>query len=259
MSPATHAPDRPAAPTVTNPSPHDEAPRPMRKDAARNRELLIAAAREVFAQRGLDASLDDVARHAGLGVGTAYRHFANKWEVASALIDQAIERLVCLADAALAVQDPWEGLVGFLTNTLAVQANDRGLREVMTGVHDPKRLERIHGRMSATIGELLRRGKVRGEVREDAEPSDVWFLIAMMCAVAELAEDAAPDIWRRYLAMAMAGLRPGSAMLPMPALGSEDFMAAVATHHARNGRSRTSAVVITELRPDCAVISGPSS
>src|ERR1700761_7454808 len=80
---------------------------PMRRDAARNRELPIAAAREVFAQRGLEASLDDVARHAGLGVGTAYRHFANKRELATALIDDAIDSIVALAEHAVAIEDAW--------------------------------------------------------------------------------------------------------------------------------------------------------
>ena len=74
--------------------------RPLRKDAARNRALLLDAAREVFAERGLEASLDDIARHAGLGVGTAYRHFSNKYELAQAIFAEAIDaspRCVCRA------------------------------------------------------------------------------------------------------------------------------------------------------------------
>jgi AcrR family transcriptional regulator len=245
MMPAASAPDRPLD-SLVPPAQRVEPARPMRKDAARNRELLIAAAREVFAQRGLDASLDDVARHAGLGVGTAYRHFANKWEVASALIDQAIEHLVTMADAALAVEDPWDGLVGFLSDLLAVQAADRGLREVMMGAHDPERLELIHGRMSQTIGELLRRGKLRGEVREDAAPSDIWFIVAMLSAVAELAEDSTSDIWRRYLAMSLEGLRPGTGPLPVPALSNDAFLAAVATHKERMRRPCVATVDLTD-------------
>src|ERR1700761_5574319 len=88
--------------------------RPLRKDAARNRELLIEAAREVFARRGLEASLDDVAHHAGLGVGTAYRHFANKYELATALMQQTIDTIVASAEQALQADDPWVGLTDFL-------------------------------------------------------------------------------------------------------------------------------------------------
>ena len=97
----------------------------MRKDAARNRGLLIDAAREVFAQRGLEASLDDVAHRAGLGVGTAYRHFANKYELAGAILQHAVDEIVAHAEHALTVEDPWQALVGVnlwaLTVTIIVE------------------------------------------------------------------------------------------------------------------------------------------
>jgi len=204
--------------------------RPMRKDAARNRELLIAAAREVFAQRGLEASLDDVAHHAGLGVGTAYRHFANKRELAAALIEQAVDQIVALAEHALTLDDPWQGMVGFLEGALAVQASDRGLREVLMGLHDPEQLERIHERFSGLITELLARGRQQGVIRADAEPSDVGFVMTMVCAVADVGGDTAPEIWRRYLAMCLEGLKPGAAPLPIAPLSEPDFRKAMATH-----------------------------
>ena len=139
--------------------------RPMRKDAARNRELLIAAAREVFAKRGLEASLDEVARHAGVGVGTAYRHFANKYELLSALMTQAVDEMVADAERALAEDDPWQGLVLFLESALAVQSEDRGLREALMGVHDPQKLEQIHDRLVGPISEILLRAQRAGVVR----------------------------------------------------------------------------------------------
>src|ERR1700753_2229289 len=109
----------------------------MRKDAARNRELLLAAARNVFAERGLDASLDDIARQAGVGVGTAYRHFANKFELAEAIMKQALDEVLAVAEQATRADDPWAGLVGFLEFILDLQTRDRGLREVMMGLtHD---------------------------------------------------------------------------------------------------------------------------
>jgi AcrR family transcriptional regulator len=204
--------------------------RPMRKDAARNRELLIAAAREVFAQRGLEASLDDIAHHAGLGVGTAYRHFANKRELAAALIEQAIDQIVALAEHALTLDDPWQGMVGFLEGALAVQAADRGLREVLMGLHDPEQLERIHERLSALIAELLARGQKQGAIRADSEPSDVGFVMTMVCAVADVGGDTAPEIWRRYLAMCLEGLKPGASTLPVGPLSESAFRKAMATH-----------------------------
>jgi AcrR family transcriptional regulator len=204
--------------------------RPMRKDAARNRELLIAAAREVFAQRGLEASLDDIAHHAGLGVGTAYRHFANKRELASALIEQAVEQIVLLADHALTVEHPWDALVGFLEGALEVQAVDRGLREVLMGLHDPEQYDQIHERLAGVVGELIARGQREGVLRADAESTDIGFVMTMVCAVVEVGGDTAPDLWRRYLAICLDGLKPGGTPLPVAPLSDPDFRKAMASH-----------------------------
>lgn len=120
------------------------ASRPLRKDAARNRALLVQAGREVFAERGLEASLDDVARHAGLGVGTAYRHFANKYELAQAIFTEAIETIIAKAEEAAELDDPWRGLVMFFECAAEAQATDRGLREVLMGFHDPEEMQRTN-------------------------------------------------------------------------------------------------------------------
>jgi AcrR family transcriptional regulator len=205
------------------------AARPMRKDAARNRELLIAAAREVFAQRGLEASLDDIAHHAGLGVGTAYRHFANKRELAAALINDAVDKIIALAEDAVAVDDAWQGLVGFFEGALEVQAADRGLREVLMGLHDPEQLDAIHDRLSGLTDTLLARGKQQGSVRADLVSSDVGFVMTMVCALLDAGGDESPEIWRRYLAVCLEGLKPGESPLPMTPLSEPQFRKAMAT------------------------------
>src|SRR3954452_7267335 len=142
----------------------EAASRPLRKDAARNRALLVQAGREVFAERGLEASLDDVAHHAGLGVGTAYRHFANKYELAEAIFAEAIDQVIELAEGAANSPDPWGGIVAFLEGTAEMQTADRGLREVLMGVHDPERMERVHDRLSAPMRRMIERGKQAGQV-----------------------------------------------------------------------------------------------
>lgn len=213
------------------------ASRPLRKDAARNRELLIDAAREVFAERGLDATLDDVAHHAGLGVGTAYRHFPNKYELLFALMDQMIEQFVTSAEQALAVEDPWQGLVVFLDEALVSQVNNRGLRQVLMGVHDQDRFDEIRDRLSGILGQLLDRAKRGGAVRADIEPTDIGWLITMLCTVADVAGDTAPDLWRRYLALCMEGLKPGGTTLPAAALSEPDFRTAMATHKQTTSRT----------------------
>ena len=207
-----------------------EATRPLRKDAARNRELLIEAAREVFARRGLEASLDDVAARAGLGVGTAYRHFANKYELASALMQQTIDAMVLSVEQALLVDDPWQGVVDFLESAMQAQAVDRGLREVLMGIHDPEKMEQIHDRLSGPVAELLHRAQAAGAVRADAEMTDIGFIMGMLGAVVDMAGETDPDLWRRYLILLLNGLRPGGEQLVPPALSERAFRTAMAQH-----------------------------
>lgn len=106
---------------------------PRRKDAERNRRRLLAAAREVFRDRGVAATLNDVAHHAGLGVGTVYRHFANKEELIDALFEDMVETVDRYVHEAADEPDAWLGLTRALRQVCEVQAFDRGLREVMLG------------------------------------------------------------------------------------------------------------------------------
>src|SRR3954467_3931487 len=106
-------------------------PRALRKDAALNRERLLAAARELFAERGLDVTLNEIAHHAGVGVGTAYRRFANKEEVIDALFEERLQDVASVAKEALSATDAWAGLVSFLERSLHMQFGDRGLTEIM--------------------------------------------------------------------------------------------------------------------------------
>jgi AcrR family transcriptional regulator len=189
----------------------------MRKDAARNRAALLAAARQVFAERGLEASLDDVARHAGLGVGTAYRHFANKHELAQAIFAEAIDDIIALADLALTLDDPWDGIVGFLEGAAEAQTADRGLREQLMGAHDADQIDQVHERISGPLRELVERAKKSGALRADVEATDIGIVVMMLCTVADVTGDDAPGLWRRYLPMLLAGLRADSG-LPAPAV-----------------------------------------
>lgn len=204
----------------------------MRKDAARNRALLVAAGREVFAERGLDASLDDVAHHAGLGVGTAYRHFANKLELAKAIFAEAIDEFVTLAEQASEMDSAWDGIVAFLSGAAEVQTVDRGLREVLMGVHDPELMEQTNDRLMVPLDNLVARAKVAGEVRADIEATDIGLVVMMLCTVADVTADAVPDLWRRYLPMLTNGLRPGTEV-DVPPISDELLRKALATHKQR--------------------------
>ncbi len=207
-------------------------PRALRKDAARNRALLITAAREVFAHRGLEASLDDIARQAGVGVGTAYRHFANKYELATAIFEQSVEEIVASAEHALIAEEPWQGLVEVLESLLEAQTADRGLREILMGAHDPKDIEQVHDRLIGPFTAIVERAQRSGDLRADVTPTDLGVLTMMLCQCADLAGDASPHLWRRYLALQLDGLRarPSTTALPVEPLSTDELRAAMSAH-----------------------------
>lgn len=214
----------------------EPASRPMRKDAARNRSLLVQAAREVFAERGLEASLDDVAHHAGLGVGTAYRHFANKYELAQAILADSIDQIAELAERSAATPDPWEGIVAFIEGAAEMQSADRGLREVLMGVHDPELMQQVNDRLSGPLRRMVERARDAGRIRPGIEVTDLAIVVMMLCAVADVTGDASPDLWRRYLSMLLDGLRTGSEP-PVPAVGEDLLRKAMTSHKQRLARA----------------------
>src|ERR1700733_6046688 len=138
---------------------------PRRKDAERNRRRLLAAAREVFRDRGVAATLNDVAHHAGLGVGTVYRHFANKEELIDALFDDMVETIDGYVGEATEQPDAWLGLITALEKTCEVQAFDRGLREVMLGTgRGPERQQQMRQRVEPPVDARAVRAQQQGRV-----------------------------------------------------------------------------------------------
>jgi AcrR family transcriptional regulator len=195
--------------------------RPLRRDAERNRQRILQAAQQVFAERGLDVSLDDIAAHAGLGVGTVYRRFASKEELVEALFSERLREVVAAGEQALADPDPWRGLTGFLADTNAVQATDRGLREVMLGSrfgHD--HVASLRGSLQPIITELVARAREQGRLRADVAETDIPLIAIMIGAVVDYTRHIQPDVWRRSLALIIDGLRaqPGATtpMTPAP-------------------------------------------
>src|ERR1700735_4466243 len=125
-----------AAPTAQVPPAAPIPDRPLRKDAERNRLRILDAARELFAQRGLGVTLNDIAHHAGVGVGTVYRRFPDKNRLIDDLFEQRLQELVGFVETAAADPDPWRGITVFLEQALELQASDRGLMELITGMPD---------------------------------------------------------------------------------------------------------------------------
>ncbi|MFD5074288.1 TetR/AcrR family transcriptional regulator [Streptomyces sp. NPDC058371] len=179
---------------------------PLRRDADLNRSRLIAAGREVFRDRGLGATLDDVARHAGLGVGTAYRRFANKEELVDAVFEDMIDRVEASAREAVTDPDPWHGLATSLEKVCELQAHDRGLREVMLGTGKAAQRHALVGRrVKPLVDQLVARAKEQGTLRADAEPVDLPMIQLMVAAVTDRTGE--PDLWRRYLRLLLDGMR----------------------------------------------------
>jgi len=193
--------------------------RPLRRDAERNRQRILAAAARVFTERGLDATLDEVARAAGVGVGTVYRRFPDKEALVAALFRERIDNLVTVAEDACASADPWQAIVSYLEYTAAAMAGDTGLRQLMMfGTYDRDQVCYARDRMRPVITRLVQRAQASGDLRGDFEATDVKMIAFMLASLAEYAAAVTPDVWRRYLAMLIDGLRPSRGdVSPLPA------------------------------------------
>ena len=182
--------------------------RPLRRDAERNRHLIVGAARVLFAERGLDVSMDEIARHAGVGVGTVYRRFPEKELLIDALFDDRLETIVGIAADSLELDDPWEALTYFMERYVSVQAEDRGLRQLLfSSAHAEDRVARARGRIKPITDELLRRAHAAGELRPDATGTDIALLQFMLSALVDYTRDVDPVAWRRFLGIVLDGLR----------------------------------------------------
>jgi AcrR family transcriptional regulator len=218
---------------VTSIASDQTAGRPLRKDAERNRQRILTAAAEVFAERGLEVSLDDIARHAGLGVGTVYWRFPTKDLLIEALFDEHLDTLTAMATQAATAENPWEGFVTALTDVCELHASNRGLREIMlSGAYAQDCAERARSRITPMVETALRRAQDAGYLREDVEPTDIMMFEFMVGAVAQYTRHV-PGAWRRYLEMVIDGLRarPGLTTPSAPALTEDQKHEAMLAWH----------------------------
>lgn len=199
--------------------------RPLRRDAERNRQRILDAAREVFAEQGLRGSHDEIARRAGVGVGTVYRRFPDKEQLIDALFEDRVAEIAELAHTALAMDDPWEGLALFLVRGQELQSGDRGLKELILGADGGHaRVERARGEISPLVERLLDRAQAAGVVRADITVTDLPLIQFALGAIIDATHATAPDTWRRALAIVLDGLRsPDPSPLGAPPLTLEQF------------------------------------
>jgi AcrR family transcriptional regulator len=177
------------------------APR-LRSDAERNRERILAAARTVFGRDGLNASMASVAREAGVGIATLFRHFPSKEDLVAAVFADRMDTYADAVATALDDSDPWHGLVGFIETVCAMQAADHGFADVLI-VSFPRAKALETRRREAYDGtvQLIDRAKVAGHLREDFTPEDLVLLHMANAGVISATVDAAPDSWRRLVAL----------------------------------------------------------
>jgi AcrR family transcriptional regulator len=180
--------------------------RPLRADARRNAERVRAAARETFAEYGLDAQVDDVARRAGVGVGTVYRHFPTKEALIEAVALGGYESICAIARESLEqIEDPWQAFSEFMWRGARLHRGDRAQCELHT--LRPDVVRRVAGDKRELVGlveQLIERGQKAGVIRADLSAADMPMIWSSLGAAQQ---HAAGDAWERYLEVVLDGLR----------------------------------------------------
>jgi AcrR family transcriptional regulator len=177
-------------------------PHGLRADACRNREAILAAARDVFARNGLQAPLEDIAGQAGVGIATLYRRFPTREQLVAAAL---LEKVRQYADAALVAQanpDPWAGFAGFVRRSCALQANDRGLSDLLSmTLPASEEVERLRATVYRHVTDLAERVKAAGCLRPDFAPEDLLLVLIANAAVAHVSRTDAPRASQRLVAL----------------------------------------------------------
>jgi len=180
----------------------------LRADAVRNRAKVLDAARAAFAERGAEAQMEDVARRAGVGVGTVYRHFPTKQALGEALVEERFDGTIAFVRTLLDDEpDPWRALERCFEHCAATQANDRAWAAALASmaggtIAGPR--EHQMRELLALEDRLLARARAAGVVRDDLVVAD---MPALFCALASVVQAGVVD-WRRYLELLLDGLRP---------------------------------------------------
>jgi AcrR family transcriptional regulator len=191
----------------------EERARELRVDAQRNRERIIVAALEVFAERGLDASTAEIAHRAGVGEATLFRRFPTKDDLIMAIVETQMDETIALAEECASAADPGAGVERFLREMVERSVRDRGVLEAAKDrcIMRPELTERRR-RVIALMSDLVKRGQAEGAVREDLSATDLGMLISIAASTSEFPfPGLREDLWKRYLQVILDGLRPEGA------------------------------------------------
>ena len=188
--------------------------RPRRVDAVRNRARVVAAAAEVFAERGLDASVPEIAARAGVGKATVYRSFPTKEHLVAAVLLERLAAFEAGIRAALEADDAWLALGDLMLEKAAGMAGDRALAGGMTRVIKLPEVAAAHSTVWSALSALIARAQAQGGMRPDVTVEDLRVLWAGVCRVLAAEQEADPAVWRRYAALAVSALRADGAPVP---------------------------------------------
>jgi AcrR family transcriptional regulator len=203
-----------ATKTPSEPRPH------LRRDAERNRRRLLEAAREVFGERGRDAPFEEIARRAGVGIGTLYRRFPTREALIDALFEEKARDYVRASEEALAANDAWEGFAGFVERICEMQAEDRGFADVLTATFPSGSAPGVAAALRdahRNAEKLVARARRDAKLRRDFTHQDLAWILIANAAYLEATRQAAPDAWRRYVTLILdAASTPDARKLPSP-------------------------------------------
>jgi AcrR family transcriptional regulator len=209
-------------------------PEKLRADAERNRAALVAAARTAFRERGLDVPLDDIARRAGVGNATLYRRFPSRRDLISAVFLDRLADYARAVEQALDAGDPWSGFREYVHHVCGLQAEDRGLADllVVRADDEDEDFERLRIRAYDGFVELVRRAQEQGSLRADYQPEDLVVLLMANAGLVDRTADDAPTGWERFVSFVLDGLHQPAATPAPPSPGSDAVLAAMRTQWA---------------------------
>ncbi|MCX4095891.1 TetR/AcrR family transcriptional regulator [Nocardia sp. alder85J] len=196
----------------------------LRADAARNRELVMAAAGAELAEHGPDVSVARIAQRAGVAKGTVFNHFANKDELVAAVIADRLDAMTALGADLRERADPETALAQFLTAVAELQMVDKSYCEVTGAVRGHPVVRAATERLTAVIEALAAGARAADALRADVTSGDIVLLLGAAVQIAAPVAGTRPDLWRRYLALLLDGLRPvGTGPLPAAPPQPHDF------------------------------------
>lgn len=190
----------------------------LRRDAERNRQRIIDATRLLVDERGLHVSHDEIARAAGVGVGTVYRRFPTLDTLFEEIFRDRVDVVINLLERANAVVDPWEGFQMFMVGNCELRAQNRGLDDFLLGRSGSLDYSRkAHTRLVPQVTRLIDRARAAGMLRPEVGQTDVGIVFALIGTLVDASREVDAHLWRRYLTLLLNGMRPGTPSETLPA------------------------------------------